>query len=312
MNSIGNKFRISIAGESHSSAITVMIDGVPGGLKLDHDLITTALRQRTPNIKGTTTRKDATIPMILSGIKEDYTTGTPICAVFENNDAHNGYDPFVHGFRPSSADYTQSVKYGCHANLISAGHASGRLTVALVYAGAIAKQVLNHYLPSYTVSTFIDVNQDRLKRAIETGDSVSGLVRATATGIPAGLGEPFFDSVESRIAQLAFSIPAVKQISFGNWMHKPEIFGSEYNDESQLDNWDGGIQGGITNGRPLDCEIWVKPTPSIAKSQIVNGKEMKITGRNDNCIALRVPIILESIINIAILDFYLINVKPIE
>ena len=310
MNSIGNKFRISIAGESHSNAITVMIDGVPGGLKLDSNLIAAALKQRKPNIEGTTTRNDTLLPKILSGIKEDYTTGTPICAIFENNDAHNGYDPFVSGFRPSSADYTQSIKYGSHANLISAGHASGRLTVALVYAGAIAKQILNHYLPRYTILTIVNVNQDMLKKAIESGDSVSGFVRAIANGIPTGLGEPFFDSVESRIAQLAFSIPAVKEISFGNCMFKHEVFGSEYND--QLDNWDGGIQGGITSGRPLECEIWVKPTPSIAKPQIVNGKKIKITGRNDNCIALRVPVILESIINIAILDFYLINVKPIQ
>lgn len=310
MNSIGNKFRISIAGESHSSAITVMIDGVPGGLKLDLNLIAAALKQRNPNIEGTTTRNDTLLPKILSGIKEDYTTGTPICVIFENNDAHDGYDPFISGFRPASADYTQSIKYGSHANLISAGHASGRLTVALVYAGAIAKQILNHYLPRYTILTIVNVNKDMLKKAIESGDSVSGFVRAIANGIPAGLGEPFFESVESRIAQLAFSIPAVKQISFGNCMFKPEVFGSEYND--RLDNWDGGIQGGITNGRPLECEIWVKPTPSIAKPQIVNGEKIKITGRNDNCIALRVPVILESIINIAILDFYLINVKPIQ
>ena len=310
MNSIGNKFRISIAGESHSSAISVMIDGIPGGLKLDLNLIAAALKQRNPNIEGTTTRNDTLLPKILSGIKEDYTTGTPICAIFENNDAHDGYDPFISGFRPASADYTQSIKYGSHANLISAGHASGRLTVALVYAGAIAKQILNHYLPRYTILTIVNVNKDMLKKAIEGGDSVSGFVRAIANGIPAGLGEPFFDSVESRIAQLAFSIPAVKQISFGNCMFKPEVFGSEYND--RLDNWDGGIQGGITNGRPLECEIWVKPTPSIAKPQIVNGEKIKITGRNDNCIALRVPVILESIINIAILDFYLINVKPIQ
>lgn len=312
MNSIGDKFRISIAGESHSPAITVMIDGVPGGLKLDYDFIASALKQRNPNTEGTTARKDALLPKILSGIKDGYTTGTPICAVFENNDAHNGYDPIASGFRPSSADYTQSIKYGSHANLTSAGHASGRLTVALVYAGAIAKQVLKHYIPTYNVSTFIDVNGDMLKTAIATGNSVSGFVTAIATGIPAGLGEPFFNSVESRIAQLAFSIPAVKQISFGNCMIKPEIFGSSYNDNEQFDNNDGGIQGGITNGKPLKCEIWVKPTPSIAMPQLVDGKVMKVTGRNDNCIALRVPVILESIIDIAILDFYLINVKPIQ
>lgn len=350
----GNLFKITIFGESHSQAIGVVLDGVPAGIELDFDEIDREMARRAPGQnKFSTPRAEADQPMINSGVFEGKTTGTPICAVILNtNTRSKDYTPEV--LRPSHADYSGMVRYNGFNDYRGGGHFSGRLTAPLVFAGAIAKQILKKQgveifahiknIGSVSDESFSYTNPDtHTLRALKTEilplldkskaadieaeilaakselDSVGGSIEAVICGMKAGVGSPFFESVESRISQMLFSVPAVKAVEFGIGKAFSTMRGSEANDPFVLEdgciktktNHNGGINGGITNGMPVVVTTTVKPTPSIGKEQeTVNIKEMKEVssrthGRHDPCIVQRAVPVIEAALAIAALDLLL-------
>ena len=350
-SSYGNIFKITLFGESHSAGIGVVIDGVPSGVELNMDDIMFEMSRRAPGKdEYSTPRNESDIPEILSGVFEGKTTGTPICAVIRNtNTKSKDYNPEI--LRPSHADFTGKVRYNSFNDYRGGGHFSGRLTAPIVFAGAIAKQIIkcenveiyshiknigkvydseiNMTKPDIVVLKelknqilpFINENaKEKAKTEIltakEKGDSVGGSIEAVICGVKAGIGSPFFDSVESRISSLLFSIPAVKSVEFGIGKKITEMCGSEANDSFCTNgekiytktNNNGGINGGITNGMPIVLTVGIKPTPSIAKEQeTVNiaTKEnitTKISGRHDPCIVQRAVPVIEAALAIALLD----------
>ncbi len=322
MNSFGRVFRVSVFGESHGPAVGVTVDGCPPGIALSEADLLPDLARRRSGAKGTTPRTEADEPEFISGVYQGHTTGAPITVLFRNaNVRSRDYDSLKDTPRPGHADLTARAKFKGHNDPRGGGHFSGRLTVCLVAAGAIAKKVCDRISIQATLieagnSTDIAAAIDR---ALETGDSIGGIIECRATGIPVGLGEPFFDSVESVIAHLAFSIPAIKGIEFGSGFAAARMTGSTHNDPiTSADgltatNNAGGINGGITNGNELVFRIAVKPTSSIGMAQqtvnlATGGQEtLEVRGRHDACIALRVPVVAEAITALALADLLLLS-----
>ena len=323
MNSFGRNFRITIFGESHGEALGVVMDGVPAGIPLAASDFKADLSRRRSGAKGTTPRREGDIPELVSGIFEGHTTGAPLTVLFRNEDTHSkDYAKLVEHPRPSHADFTAAKKFSGHNDPRGGGHFSGRLTLGLVAAGVVAKKVLGEVK---IAAEIIELGGSRertmfdaiISEAVAEMDSVGGVVECRATGVPAGLGEPFFDSVESMVSHLMFSIPGVKGVEFGRGFDSAKLRGSENNDMitdasgTTATNNAGGIAGGITNGNELVVRIAVKPTASIPRPQetfnFATGRieTLTIGGRHDACIALRVPVIAEAAVAITLADFSL-------
>ncbi len=321
MNSFGRIFRISIFGESHGAAIGVSIDGVPAGIPLAISDFTRDIRCRSAGAKGTTPRVEDDIPEIVSGWFNGFTTGSPLTIIFRNsNTKSTDYENIFKIPRPGHADFVAYKRFGGFNDHRGGGHFSGRLTLALVAAGVVAKKVvspidINATLLSVGGSTDIEKT---IAAAIDQGNSVGGLVECRAIGIPIGWGAPFFDSVESVIAHLAFAVPAIKGIEFGSGFAAAAMLGSQHNDPILDDtgktatNNSGGITGGLTNGNELVFRVAVKPTSSISIKQqtfsIESGRVevLEVKGRHDVCIALRIPVVIQAITAIALADFKMV------
>lgn len=321
MNTFGRTFRISIFGESHGPAIGVTIDGVPAGMPLTVNDFLPDLKRRQSGAKGTTPRVEEDMPEIVSGWMNGHTTGAPLTILFRNSNTQSGdYDNIAKTPRPGHADFAAHVKFGGHNDIRGGGHFSGRLTLALVAAGVVAKKMVE---PINIEAKVISVGgsseiEETIDRALEQGDSVGGIVECRANGISVGLGEPFFDSVESVISHLAFAVPAIKGIEFGSGFASASMTGSRHNDPildatgRTATNHAGGITGGLTNGNELVFRVAVKPTSSISIPQSTycmetdRVEELVIKGRHDACIALRVPVVIEAITAIALVDLKLL------
>ncbi len=322
MNSFGRIFRISIFGESHGTSVGINIDGCPAGIALCEDDFMPDLRRRQSGAKGTTPRREKDLPEIISGVFNGHSTGAPISIIFKNEDIRSkDYSQLVSHPRPGHADFTARKKFSEYNDYRGGGHFSARLTLGLVSAGVIAKKIIQ---PIDIQSNILRINgqtnfETAINEAIAKHDSVGGVVECRASNMPIGLGEPFFDSIESVISHLAFAIPAVKGIEFGSGFKAAEMFGSQHNDMLTDENGKSatnnaaGINGGISNGNDIVFRIAVKPTSSISKAQNTYNFEtkkietLKIKGRHDVCVALRVPVILEAITAIALADFLLLN-----
>lgn len=347
MNTFGTALRLAIFGESHGPAIGITIDGLPPGMAVDLDRIAREMRRRAPGGSDLVTpRKEADEVEILSGLCGGKTTGAPLCGMIRNQNARSGDYPGH--LRPGHADWTALMKYGGHADMRGGGHFSGRLTAPLVFAGALAKQaladggaqvyghiaaiagiedtdpprtpeayraLLERPLPVWDAASG-DAMRAAILAAKAERDSVGGIVEAVAFGLPTGLGEPFFGSVESTVAALLFAIPAVKGVSFGDGFALAAMRGSKANDPLTLKdgaiiaatNHNGGILGGITNGMPVVVRAAVKPTPSIGQEQrtvdpaAMEETTIRIGGRHDPCIVPRAVPVIESALAIAALD----------
>ncbi|MBW2524331.1 MAG: chorismate synthase [Deltaproteobacteria bacterium] len=325
MNSFGRHFRVSIFGESHGPSVGVVVDGCPAGIPLDRSDLEDDLRRRMPGAKGTTSRREPDVPIIESGLARGRTTGAPITVRFANRDVDSGpYDQLADTPRPGHADFAARAKYGQHYDHRGGGHLSGRLTVGLVAAGAIAKKLI---APVSVRARILEVDGSEeidaaVADAVEASDSVGGIVECTARGVPAGLGEPFFDSAESLLSHIVFSIGGIRGIEFGAGFAAARMRGSECNDPilspdgATATNHAGGINGGITNGNDLCFRVAVKPTSSIAVPQqtvnLATGEpvELSVEGRHDACIALRMPVILEAATAIVLCDLQQIHRQP--
>lgn len=318
---------MTIYGESHGTGVGLVLDGCPAGLPLKVEDFETDIERRKGGIqKGTTPRQESDLPIIKTGIFNDRTTGAPITIFFENNNTRSGdYEKLRAIPRPGHADFVAHEKFGGNEDYRGGGHFSGRLTVALVAAGVIAKKLL---LQVHTdiraeikeIAGMTDLEAG-LQKAIDAKDSVGGIVECRVQNLPASLGEPFFDSVESLISHAVFSIPAVRAIEFGTGFAAARMFGSEHNDAiadktgRTITNHAGGVVGGISNGNELVFRIAIKPTSSTPKEQETYNREtgvremFSVKGRHDLCIALRVPVVLESVTAIVLADLLLLEHK---
>ena len=321
MNSWGKLFRVSLWGESHGEQVGVSIDGVPAGIALCTEDFEADLARRRAGSRGTTPRSESDLPHIVSGIFEGKTTGAPLTIIFLNENTRSAdYSSLKSHPRPSHADFVAQQKYnGCN-DYRGGGHFSGRLTLALVAAGVVAKKILGGEVSFHTEITSIGgtTNKEQFAHIIEQTiaerDSVGGVVECRVKGIGIGLGEPFFDSAESLIAHLLFSVPAIKGVEFGSGFRSAAMQGSEHNDciidgkGTTLTNHAGGIVGGITNGNELVVRAAVKPTASIAKEQMTYNfssgtiEPLTIKGRHDACIALRAAVVIEAAVAIALAE----------
>ncbi len=324
MNTFGNKFRISLWGESHGAQVGVVIDGVPAGIPLaEHDFEADLARRRA-GAAGTTPRKESDAPHIVSGVYEGYTTGAPLAVEFLNENTRSGdYRNLVTHPRPSHADLVARQKFGGFNDPRGGGHFSGRITLALVAAGTVAKKILGEEVRFTTEITEIGGSRDKkefdgvIERARMEQDSVGGIVECRAEGVPAGWGEPFFDSAESVIAHLLFSVPAVKGVEFGAGFEAARMTGSQHNDPiadadgHTATNHAGGIVGGITNGNTITVRAAVKPTASISREQQTYNfgtgevDTLVIKGRHDVCITLRAAVVVEAAIAVALAELKL-------
>lgn len=349
----GSNIRISIFGESHGNAIGITIDGLPAGFSIDMDKIMMEMARRAPGKSSLSTpRKESDIPEILSGYFEGKTTGTPLCAIIRNsNTKSKDYSKLKDVMRPGHADYTGAVRYKGFNDYRGGGHFSGRITAPLVFAGAICKQILevkgiivsahinsigkikdcsflesdisDELLNSFKEKELPLINtklEDEMRQEIlsarSSGDSIGGTIECAILGVSPGIGDPFFDSVESTLAHLMFSVPAVKGIEFGKGFDISKMRGLEANDEYYLENGNiktktnnnGGILGGITNGMPIIFNVAIKPTASIFKEQntvnIVTMEEttLCIEGRHDPCIVQRALPVIEAVAAIGITE----------
>lgn len=322
-NSFGNIFRITIFGASHAESVGITIEGAPKGIALTADMFRADIDRRRPALTGETARKEEDTPIIEGLSPDGVTTGNAITITFKNSDKRSGdYSHLRVHPRPSHADLAQQRKYGKNADIAGGGMASGRMTVALVAAGVVAKEILKE--ATFTTS-LVSVNgisdsskfNDIITTASREGDSVGGVVECRVKGINATLGEPFFDSVESVISHLLFSIPGVKGVEFGDGFEGTTKRGSERNDQiidkdgTTLTNNEGGINGGITNGNDIIVRVAIKPTPSIAKPQTTYNFEsntttpLSIGGRHDACIARRAVVVVEAMVAVALADLLL-------
>jgi chorismate synthase len=320
MNTYGRVFRVSLFGESHGVAIGAVIDGCPPGIELSPDDFTRDL-ERSGRI-GTTPRKEADLPEILSGIFNGKTTGAPLTVVSRNiNVDSSSYGNNRSVPRPGHADFTSVYKYSGFNDLRGGGHFSGRITWGLVAAGVIAKKILS---PSSVNAVLTEAGgsadiEKAVSEALAAGDSIGGVIECNVKDLSKGLGEPFFYSAESAISQIVFSVPAIKGIEFGSGFRASKMKGSEHNDPFSdatgrtLTNNAGGINGGITNGNELILRVAVKPTSSIGREQNTFDFEKKemttlnVAGRHDTCIALRIPVIIEAAVSVALADLLLID-----
>ncbi|MCB0698769.1 MAG: chorismate synthase [Chitinophagales bacterium] len=322
MNSFGRIFRVSIFGESHGPAVGITVDGCPAGIPITVEDFLPDLERRKAGAAGTTPRKEDDLPEIVSGVFNDTTTGAPITILFRNNNTRSkDYETMRKTPRPGHADFVLDKKFSGYNDYRGGGHSSGRLTVALVAAGVIAKKTLtginiNATLVEAGGNTDIEA---AIAQAIEKQDSIGGIIECRAKNLPIGIGEPFFDSVESCISHIAFAIPAVKGIEFGSGFSATKMTGSQHNDNfidekgTTETNNAGGINGGITNGNELVFRVAIKPTSSTPQEQQTWNKEtesvepLTIKGRHDLCIALRAPVVLEAAAAIALADLMLVG-----
>lgn len=318
MNSFGQSFRVSIFGESHSEIIGVTLDGVPAGLPIGEEDFTADILRRKTGYKGTSPRIESDAPRIISGVKDSLATGSPLTILFENKNVRStDYSRFEKQPRPGHADYTAIAKWDSRADLRGGGHFSGRLTLPLTAAGVVAKKIVEGMDISANLVS-VGGCQDSSKweslldAAISEGDSLGAILECRVQGIPAGVGEPFWNSVESLISHAIFSIPGVRGIEFGDGFAAAGMKGSEHNDPfgpaGPLKNGSGGINGGISNGAPIVFRVAFKPTSSISKTQqtlnLESGQieDLTITGRHDVCFALRCPVIVEAMTAIVLAD----------
>ncbi|GEN50791.1 chorismate synthase [Alkalibacterium pelagium] len=354
----GKQLELSLFGESHGDAIGITINGLPPGFEIDMEEVQFEMARRAPGSSDLTTpRKEKDLPEILSGFLDGKTTGAPLTAIIRNtNTRSKDYSLLKDVMRPGQADYPGRMRYKGHNDHRGSGHFSGRITAPIVFAGAICQQWLKQ--KGVTVSSHIqsighiedqrfadqkevtheqaeafkkdqlplfdgekkEAIRDLILEAKEEGDSVGGVVETFVLGIPAGYGNPFFDSVESTLAHLVFSVPAIKGIEFGTGFDITRMKGSEANDEYYYDengqvktrsNNNGGIIGGITYGMPIVFRSAVKPPASIKKKQqtinVREGKaaELEVEGRHDPCIVPRVLPVLEAVTAIALTDLIL-------
>lgn len=352
-STIGNSLKISLFGQSHGEAIGVVIDGIAPGIKIDMDHIHAQMEKRKPKGKISTNRHETDEIKIISGLFNEHTTGTPLCIIIENTSQHSkDYEKTKNIPRPSHADYTAQEKYLGFQDYRGGGHFSGRLTAPIVAAGAICLQILaakgikigSHILKCYTAeeAAFSDklselnrqielVNEKYFPAITEEGerkmmavieeakaalDSVGGVVETAVTGIQPGLGEPFFNSVESVVSHMLFSVPAVKGVEFGLGFDFAGMKGSQANDPFRMEgskivtatNNNAGINGGITNGMPIKFRTVIKPTPSIYQQQqsvdmqTKKNVDFSIVGRHDPAIIHRARVVIDSVTAIALVD----------
>jgi chorismate synthase len=323
LNTFGRLFRISIFGESHGECVGVTIDGCPAGLALSPEDLLPDLERRKGGIqKGTTPRQEEDFPQFKSGIFNGKTTGFPITILFENKNIRSeDYTKQRSIPRPGHADWVANKKFGGNEDYRGGGHFSARLTAGLVAAGAVAKKLMPSVLIQAAV---IEIGGEKdldkgLQKAIDNKDSVGGIVECRVKGLPVGLGEPYFDSVESVLSHLLFAIPAVRGVEFGTGFVAAAMFGSLHNDAIEnlsgetRTNHAGGIVGGITNGNEMVFRMAFKPTSSTPmKQNSLNwdtGKteDFSIKGRHDLCVALRAPVIVEAVTAIVLADFMLLE-----
>jgi chorismate synthase len=325
VNSFGRIFRISIFGESHGESVGIVLDGCPAGLPLGVEDFLEDLERRKGGLqKGTTPRKEDDLPIFKSGIFNNKATGAPITILFDNMNTRSGdYEKQRAVPRPGHADFVAHEKFGGHEDYRGGGHFSGRLTVGLVAGGVIAKKLLAGTVVKakiLEVGGETDIEKG-LQKAIDAKDSIGGIIECRASHLPAGLGEPFFDSVESLLSHAVLSIPAVRGVEFGIGFAAARMFGSEHNDAIETmegrtkTNHAGGVVGGISNGNELVFRIAIKPTSSTPKEQQTLNWETKtiesfsVKGRHDLCIALRVPVILEAVTAIVLVDLMMLEQK---
>lgn len=320
MDSFGNKFRITIFGESHGVATGIVMDGVRPGIALAEQDFMADIDRRRSGTPGTTQRIESDLPEILSGVYNGFTTGAPLAVIFRNDNARaQDYAHLKQHPRPSHADWTARIKYEGFNDPRGGGHFSGRLTLPLVAAGVVAKKILseNVRISARLAALGNETDEKKFSGVIQNlnGDSIGGIVECTIDGFPAGRGEPFFDSVESVISHLVFSIPGVRGVEFGAGFGAAQMNGSQHNDPivavdgTTGTNNAGGINGGISNGNRIVFRLAVKPTSSIALEQNTINMEsgriepLTIGGRHDACIALRMPVIAEAVAAIALAQF---------
>lgn len=348
-NTFGSSVAVTLFGESHGAAVGAVIDGLAPGIRVDEDFIRAQLSLRRPAGEISTPRSEEDNFAIESGVFNGYTTGTPICIVIPNeNTKSKDYSELRNKARPGHADFTAYAKYHGFEDYRGGGHFSGRITAGLVAAGAIAISALKGkgiYIGTHIVRcagisdrAFGNISEDiellagksfavlessaeeKMKSAIiaakNEGDSVGGVLETAVTALPAGAGEPWFGSVESRLSQILFSVPAVKGVEFGGGFALSDMRGSEANDAFRIrggnietvTNNNGGINGGITNGMPVVFRTAVKPTPTIHKTQQTvdfikkENTELTAGGRHDPCIVHRARVVVDSVTAVALCD----------
>ena len=328
MNSFGRIFRVTLFGESHGKAVGAVLDGVTPGLELSGADFREDLLRRKSGAAGTTPRIEADMPEIISGLFEGHTTGAPLAMVFANSNTQSAdYELFKDIPRPGHVDYVGSVKFNGFNDPRGGGHFSGRLTLPLVAAGVVAKKMLAKELPGFSAETSLvemGGSEDKslwdsmIKDAMEEGDSLGGVVRCSIGGLPVGLGEPFWDSVESLVAHAVFAIPGVRGVEFGHGFRSAAMKGSVHNDPLgpggiPLRNGAGGVNGGLTNGAPLEFRVAFKPASSIRREQQTWNfakdapDTLSVPGRHDVCIALRGAVAVEAAAAIVLADLLKIN-----
>lgn len=355
-SSFGNTLRVSVYGESHGNGIGALIDGFPAGFPIDTDaLMRFMLRRQGGRNLLSTSRKEPDVPEFISGVTEGKTNGFPLCICIRNTNTRSGdYNNLADLPRPSHADFTAHIKWNGMADMRGGGHFSGRLTAPICAAGGIALQMLarkNIHIGAHLLSVH-DVQDDvfpllpsadlfakiaekpfpvisddageKMQREIlearENSDSVGGRIECAIIGLPAGLGDPMFDGIENRLAQVLFGIPAVKGMEFGGGFALCDQRGSQANDPfciaengeiATKTNNNGGIIGGITNGMPIRFCVGIKPTPSIGMKQRTvslsshTETELEIHGRHDPCIAQRAVPVIEAAAALVVLDILL-------
>lgn len=348
-NTFGNYMSVTIFGESHGQDIGVILDGLKPGIEVDMDYINAMLAKRRPSGKISTARVEQDPFKISSGVFEEKTTGTPVCISIPNSSMHSkDYSATRFLARPGHADMTAYSKYHGFEDYRGGGHFSGRITAGLVAGGAIVMKALEHYGISIgthvkkcagvsdrdfnvyadDIKTLEDMNfpvldgaaaekmRENIEKAAAEGDSVGGVLETVITGMPAGVGEPFFDSLESTLAHMIFSVPAIKGIQFGAGFDFADMKGSQANDSFRMDgdkvvtatNNNGGINGGISNGMPIIFSAAVKPTPSIYKEQDTidmsknENAKLQIQGRHDPAIIHRAAVVVTCATAIAVYD----------
>ena len=356
-STFGENLKLSIFGQSHGAAIGMTLDGIPAGLPVDFDVLQTFLNRRAPGQNDwSTPRREEDRPEFLAGILDGYTCGAPIAAVIHNKNTRSGDNANLKDCpRPGHADYTAQVKYGGFQDAAGGGHFSGRLTAPLCIAGGLCKQWLEEEMGvkiTAHIAAIAGVEDTRfdplvpqtdsvgadfpvldpkageqMRSAIAAaradGDSVGGIIECAVTGLSAGIGEPMFGGVESRIAQIVYGIPAVKGLEFGAGFAAAALRGSENNDDytiadgkvSALTNHSGGILGGISSGMPVIFRAAIKPTPSISRTQqsvcLSKGEvqALAVKGRHDPCIVPRAVPVVEAAAAIAVYDLILGNTQ---
>jgi chorismate synthase len=322
MNSFGVIFRVSLYGESHGAGIGATIGGCPPGLPVSPEDFMVDLKRRQSGSRGTTPRQEPDLPEILSGVYNGFTTGAPVSIMTRNRDKiSSDYDEFKNIPRPGHADFVSNLKHSGYSDMRGSGHFSGRITWGLVTAGVLAKKIISG---SQVRATLISAGgsaniEEAVQKAIELNDSIGGIIECRIADPPKAIGEPFFNSFESAVSHAIFSIPAIKGIEFGAGFAAASMRGSEHNDSfvnsegKTATNNAGGINGGITNGNEIVFRVVVKPTSSTGAEQETFdfGKnrmtKLKVKGRHDTCIALRMPVIVEAATAIAMADLFLID-----